>query len=150
MRRIICWLQYYSCDTAWRVRDIGIPDSNLGNVELLCPKLFQAFSVKFTLIFFMSAFIQSFHNAKIMHIDAKLWLWDHFEKSVKVAKSTYYRRLSISRGNRPIIADRYRLQFIIFLRSKCSQSHNFAPICIIFACADVEWLNERTHETKLR
>ena len=49
----------------------------LGNVELPCPKLFQAFSVKFTLIFFMSAFIQSFNHstsahAKIMHIDAKL------------------------------------------------------------------------------
>ena len=33
----------------------------LGNVQLNWPILFQAFSVKFTLIFFMSAFIQSFH-----------------------------------------------------------------------------------------
>ena len=32
-----------------------------GNVELNWPKLFQAFSVKLTLIFFMSAFIQSYH-----------------------------------------------------------------------------------------
>ena len=34
-----------------------------GNVELNWPKLFQAFSVKFTLFFSMSAFIQSFHTS---------------------------------------------------------------------------------------
>ena len=32
-----------------------------GNVQFNWPKLFQAFSAKFTLIFFMSVFIQSFH-----------------------------------------------------------------------------------------
>ena len=33
----------------------------VGNVKDDWPKLFQALSVKFTIIFFMSVFIQSFH-----------------------------------------------------------------------------------------
>ena len=46
-----------------------------GNVKLPWPKLFQAFSVKFTLIFFHEC--RSFNHstsahAKIMHIDEKL------------------------------------------------------------------------------
>ena len=36
-------------------------DKRRGNVEQEGPKLFQAFSVKLTIIFFMSVFIQSFH-----------------------------------------------------------------------------------------
>ena len=35
---------------------------------------------------------------------------------------------------------------VILSRSKCSKSQYFASICIIFTCADVEWLNEHTHE----
>ena len=35
--------------------------TNFGNVQFNWPKLFQAFFVKFTVIFFMSVFIQSFH-----------------------------------------------------------------------------------------
>ena len=54
------------------------------------------------------------------------------------AESNYYRS--------QITAD-----FVILSRSKCSKSDNFAPICILFfTCADVEWLNERMHEKKLR
>ena len=40
-------------------------------------------------------------HLKIMHIDAKLLLLEHFEKSVKPSKSTYYRP---SRRNRLIVS----------------------------------------------
>ena len=36
------------------------------------------------------------------------------------------------RRNRPIIAHIFLLRFVILPRSKCSKSHNFAPICILF------------------
>ena len=39
-----------------------------GNVQFNWPKLFQAFSVKFTVIFFMSVFTQSFHISTCKYI----------------------------------------------------------------------------------
>ena len=71
----------------------------MGNdVELPCPKLFQAFSVKFTLFFFMSAFIQSFHI-------------QHMQKVFVLKKNCDFESTLKSRlrsRNRPIIGG-YRL-----------------------------------------
>ena len=51
-------------------------------VELPWSKLFQAFSVKFTLIFFHECSINHSTSAhvKVMHIDANLSLLEHFER----------------------------------------------------------------------
>ena len=59
--------------TDYQIRHLGNPsglpeillkiDPCIGNVQFNWPKLCQAFSVKFTLLFSMSAFIQSFHTS---------------------------------------------------------------------------------------
>ena len=45
--------------------------------------------------------------------------------------------------NEHIIANFTLPRIAILLRSKCSKSHNFASICIIFACADGQFHDER-------
>ena len=70
-------------------RDFTVLAMCIGNVQVNWPKLFQDFSVKFTLIF---SCMRSFNHStsahvKNMHIypiDAKLRLLEHFEKLVKL------------------------------------------------------------------
>ena len=54
-----------------------------------------------------------------MHIDAKLLLLEHFEKSVKPSKSTYYRP---SRRNRLIVSKVPGIP-----RSQCMRARNKTP-----------------------
>ena len=77
-------LQLFSSKLEWYV-------VSRGNVQLNWPKLFQAFSVNCTLIFFMSVFIQSFHisayDVNIMHIESKYLLLEHFERDKVTLRS---------------------------------------------------------------
>ena len=90
----------------------------------------------------------SFNNStlahvKIMHIDAQLWLLEHFEKSVKLAKSAYYRR---NLRNQPIVAHTSRLRCVIL----CSKSHNCASICIILhVLMWNDWMNTLVKKIKI-
>ena len=52
--------------------------------------------------------------------------------------------------NQPNIARTFRLGSIHFSRSKCSQSHSYASICIILTCTDVWWLNECICAVKIK
>ena len=112
-----------------------------GNVELPCPKLFQAFSVKFTLIFFHECVHSIIPHQHMQRLCILIQNCD-FESTLKSRLRS--RDRPIIGGYRPSqeidplsLID--RLHFVIFSRSKCSQSHNLASICIILACAaDVE------------
>ena len=120
-------------------RDFTVLAMCIGNVQVNWPKLFQDFSVKFTLIF---SCMRSFNHStsahvKIMHIypiDAKLWLLEHFEKLVKLI---IIQVIPQSRRNRPLTDLRCVLSFYRVQNAlKVTSLH----LCMIFfTCADVEW-----------